>query len=142
MPNIFYTGLTYGDHNIENYLWHNGSLKLIDFGGFVDGDITDIHLCSSIFFSKMNIDKFKESYLENGGTDFLFINKNILKKIALLRSAAYNLSRNKNCPQYDWRQVNDRIINVKNVLVNDDFFRSKIIYNNLKSYYFPYNLFN
>ena len=58
MPSNFYTGLTYGDHNIDNYLWKNGDLKLIDFGSFVDGDIIDIHLCSSLFFRKMNLEKF------------------------------------------------------------------------------------
>lgn len=141
MPSNFYTGLTYGDHNIDNYLWEKGDLKLIDFGSFVDGDIIDIHLCSSLFFRKMNLEKFKTSYLENGGTDFIFKNKDILKKIAILRSASYNFDRNKHCPQYDWRQVNDRIINVENVLIRDDYFKSKIIEETLKSYYFPNNLF-
>jgi len=142
MPNHFYTGLTYGDHNIDNYLWENGVLKLIDFGSFVEGDIIDIHLCSSLFFRKMQLEKFKDSYKKSGGSDFLFIHKDILKKIAILRSASYNFDRNKNCPQYDWRQVNDRIINVNNVLIKDEYFKSKIIEETIKLYYFPNNLFS
>ncbi|MDA9171055.1 aminoglycoside phosphotransferase family protein [Alphaproteobacteria bacterium] len=139
MPEYLDTGLTYGDHNVGNYLWEDNELKLIDFGSFVYGDIIDIHLCSSPFFRKMNIKEFKKSYINNGGNNFIFKHFNLLKKIALLRSASYNFDRYKTSPFYDWRQVNDRIINVKNTLTVDNYFKNKIITDNVKNFYFPKN---
>lgn len=141
MPEYLEAGLTYGDHNIGNYLWENNQLKLIDFGSFVYGDIIDIHLCSSPFFKQMNLDEFKKSYIDNGGNETIFKYFNLLKKISLLRSASYNFDRYKTSPFYDWRQVNDRIINVKNTLTTDDYFKSKIIRDNVKDFYFPKNFF-
>ena len=82
MPNHFYTGLTYGDHNIDNYLWENGVLKLIDFGSFVEGDIIDIHLCSSLFFSKIDLEKFKDNYKKSVEDQiFLFDHKDVFKRL-------------------------------------------------------------
>ncbi len=139
MPEKFVVGMTYGDHNIENYIWSGDQLKLIDFGSFVDGDIVDIHLCSSSFFKKINLKNFKNNYLKNGGNDFIFKNKNLLKYIALLRSASYNFDRYKSCPQYDWRQVNDRLTNVKNAIQNEKFFKKFLIDNRINTYFFPKN---
>ena len=31
MPDNFVAGMTYGDHNVDNYVWSEGKLKLIDF---------------------------------------------------------------------------------------------------------------
>ena len=139
MPDNFVAGMTYGDHNVDNYVWSEGKLKLIDFGSFVDGDIVDIHLCSSPFFKKINLKNFKNNYLKNGGNNFLFKNKDLLKYIALLRSASYNFDRYKSCPQYDWRQVNDRLINVKNAIENEIFFKKFLIENRINTYFFPKN---
>lgn len=139
MPDKFLAGMTYGDHNVENYIWSEGQLKLIDFGSFVDSDIIDIHLCSSSFFNKINLENFKNNYLKNGGNNFIFKNKNLLKYIALLRSASYNFDRYKSCPQYDWRQVNDRLTNVKNAIQNEEFFKKFLIDNRVDRYFFPKN---
>ena len=37
------------------------------------------------------------------------------------------------------RNLNDRIINVKNTLTMDDYFKNKIIIDNIKNFYFPKN---
>lgn len=140
LPENLIAGLTYGDHNVDNYLWVKNSLKLIDFGSFVYGDIIDIHLCSSPFFNKMNFNKFKTSYLDNGGMNQIFKYNSLLKTIALLRNASYNFDRYKTSPFYDWRMVNDRITNVKNALTNDEYLKNNVLGNKIKNFYFPKNI--
>ena len=102
--------------------------------------ILSIYICVHLpFFRQMNIKEFKKSYIDNGGNDLIFKHFNLLKKIALLRSASYNFDRYRTSPCYDWRQLNDRIINVKNTLTMDDYFKNKIIIDNIKNFYFPKN---
>lgn len=108
LPDRIPVGITYGDHNYNNYVWSDGQLRLIDLGSFVDDVVLDIHLAGSALFYKIDVDLFRQAYLEAGGFDFLFDYLETLKFISLIRSAAYNYERYNSAPVLDWRLRNAR----------------------------------
>lgn len=108
LPDQVPYGITYGDHNVGNYVWKENQLYLIDMGSFVSNTLIDDHTAGSILYQKINMDDFKKYYLDNGGESFLFEYDKSLKLISLLKSASYNFGKFLEVPWYDWRLRNAR----------------------------------
>lgn len=109
LPDKIPTGFTYGDHNLENYIFKNNKIKLIDFGSFVNNEIIDVHLVSSVMYQeKINKNLFKENYLKYNSNNFLFENFKLLQIYSLLKIASVNRNKYFKVPFYDWRLRNNR----------------------------------
>jgi hypothetical protein len=116
LPAYLSKGITYADHNINNYLWCNNKLKLIDFGSFQKNVPLDFNLSGSVLFNLMNEANFWKSYLKEGGLESVFINRKIAKILGFLFAIDYNYQRYKDVPFFDFRLKNARKINVKSQL--------------------------
>jgi len=108
LPDKVPYGMTYGDHNVGNYVWDGGRLCLIDMGSFVSDTLLDDHTAGSVLYEKIDLEDFKRSYLSNGGESFLFEYDKSLKLVSLLKSASYNYGKFLEVPWYDWRMRNAR----------------------------------
>ena len=82
MPDKFLVGMTYGDHNVENYIWSEGSVRhelwITD-----DSDIILIYILILLFLNKTKKSENFSSIAKNDNI-LLFKNKNLLKYIAFV----------------------------------------------------------
>lgn len=106
LPEAVHTSLVYADLQKANFCFSkDGSLYLIDLGGFWRGRITDEYLFGHKLsrpplYEQLDLDAFKQSYFAAGGLDRLFELTAPVGALIDIRQAAYCARRFHNLPSF------------------------------------------
>lgn len=95
--------LTYGDHNVSNYVLHKNELILIDMGSYVFSKFIDHHLINSEMFKKIDKEIFFDFYNKTIKENYLFSNIEKIKFIGSILFFINAYQRYHLSPIYDLR---------------------------------------